>query len=46
MAMDPTFAKLIGIVVVGSVAKTLLGPPPAPVTHVHNHNDTPKKENP
>lgn len=37
MALDPTFAKVIAIGILGGVAKNLFGPPPAPVTHVHNH---------
>lgn len=39
MPLDPTFAKVVAIVVVGGVAKTLLDDRPAPI---HNHYAAPE----
>lgn len=41
MAMDPTFAKLVAVGIMGGVVKSLLGTP-RPVTHVHNHPEPTK----
>lgn len=38
--MNDNFAKIVALAIVGGVAKAFFGPPPAPITHVHNHPET------